>query len=314
VSDSAPAHISLPDLAVLRCQGADAVTFLHNQLSNDIAGLPASQACMAAYCSPKGRVLTTLVVWREPATDGDTCYALVKADCIQALAKRLSLFVLRAKVKISIAARAVQAAVAPALPDSPAPWSLWRTSTQLCIRAPGADATQQRIWCVALEDSTTSTLCTDKAVQGEPHAEAWRAADIAAGLPWIGAANQDLYLAQTLNLDLIGAINFTKGCYPGQEVVARSHYRGTIKRRMAYGTAALDAQAQAGMDVYKTGYTDPCGRIINAAHTDACHLLLEIQLADLPSADFRLGDPAGAAITLHALPYHIVPDQAVKGG
>ena len=68
-------------------------------------------------------------------------------------------------------------------------------------------------------------------------ADAWRAADLAAGIPWIGAATQDLFIPQTVNLELIQGVSFTKGCYPGQEVVARSHYRGTVKRRMAYGAS-----------------------------------------------------------------------------
>jgi folate-binding protein YgfZ len=124
------------------------------------------------------------------------------------------------------------------------------------------------------------------------------------------AATQDVFIPQTLNLDLIDGVSFTKGCYPGQEVVARSHYRGTVKRRMAYGTVnetpSQPAASLPGIDIFDANKPNsPCGRVINSAQAQQIHLLLEIQLSDLESADFRLGEVDGPAITLHALPYAI---------
>src|SRR5690606_20265238 len=113
-------------------------------------------------------------------------------------------------------------------------------------------------------------------------------------------------------LDLINGISFTKGCYPGQEVVARSHYRGTVKRRMAYGTAqvATDAvESLTGQDVFDANGTHPdtpTGRIINAAQDGVTtHLLIEVKLADMTNAAYRLCEPNGPAVTLEALPYDI---------
>jgi len=299
----ARARIALPDLAVVQFQGTDALAFLQGQLSNDVLSMPPTEARLAAWCSAKGRVLATLVVWRAPSEAGDVCYALVAADVADALVKRLSLFVLRAKVTIRVVARRVAGEIAPAAQDGNAPpWTVSNDGQDTCIQAPSADPAQRRAWRIG--------PVLDGDVDGDVDgAQAWRAADVAAGLPWIGAANQDLYIAQTLNLDLLGAISFTKGCFPGQEVVARSHYRGTLKRRMAYGVVAAHAQATIGMDVFKAGRPDaPCGRVINLADqrsTGLRHLLLEVQLADLPDADFRLGAADGAAVTLRALPYAI---------
>jgi len=302
-----PAHTSLPDLAVLQCQGADAVAFLQGQLSNDIVNMPPTEARLAAYCSAKGRVLATLVAWREPEAAGDACYALVKADIADALVKRLSMFVLRAKVTIRVAARTVAGEVAARAQDAPPAWHVLRDDAYVRIQAPSANHEQCRRWRIGPITDAVATHPADATPAVDPHKQAWHAADVAAGLPWISAANQDLYIPQTLNLDRIGAISFIKGCFPGQEVVARSHYRGTLKRRMAYGTAAAHVQAAIGMDVFNAKGDDrPCGRIINLARMgQTWHLLLEVQLADLPDADFRLGGVDGVAVTPHALPYAI---------
>src|SRR5690606_1598918 len=133
----------------------------------------------------------------------------------------------------------------------------------------------------------------------------------------------DVFIPQTLNLDLIDGVSFSKGCYPGQEVVARSHYRGTVKRRMAYGVISaavdIDAATLPGSDTFDAqDPQNPVGRIINAAKTEAAnphadepamattvHVLMEVQLADLGRADFRLGSADGPVIELRALPYSI---------
>src|SRR5690606_761075 len=132
-------------------------------------------------------------------------------------------------------------------------------------------------------------------------------------LPWVQAATQDLFIPQTLNLDLLGGVNFSKGCYPGQEVVARSHYRGTVKRRMAHAVSeaysGTEAAALAGVDTFDGKQPDaPCGRIVNAAMdtNGALHVLMEVQLADLETADFRLGSPTGPALQVRGqTPYGV---------
>lgn len=318
---------SLADLSVIRVTGADAADFLHGQLTQDIAGIVLGHARLAGYCTPKGRLLATLIIWRDPVQTEDFL-ALVKADIAQALVKRLSMFVLRAKVKLVIEPHTILGVSQPANavaasspagveigaaqplvpPQQGAPWSVHSSSQGTWVVAPCADAESQRWWLVC---SPASPFTNDAATQ--PLA-AWQAADIAAGLPWIEAATQDLFIPQTLNLDLIEGVHFTKGCYPGQEVVARSHYRGTIKRRTAYGVAATEQSAPpaAGSDIFDASQPEsPCGRIVNAAaHGQQVYMLLEVHLAELDTAKYRLGSPEGAAIEIHALPYPIDSAQA----
>jgi len=297
--------IALDDLAVIDITGADAASFLHGQLTHDILGLSAGQARLAGYCTPKGRLLATLVVWLDPA-DPQQLHALVRQDIAASLVKRLSMYVLRAKARLQLASQAASgvlieadgaAASEAALPARPQPWSVHVQGQDTWIAAPHAAGAPDRWWRIGAAGSPDQTA-----------AAAWAAADIAAGLPWITAPTQDMFIPQTLNLELIDAVSFTKGCYPGQEIVARSHYRGTIKRRMAYGTVGSDAlQAPAGGDIYNARQPDtPCGRTINAAAAQGqTHILFEVQLADLATADYRLGSAAGPAITLQALPYAI---------
>lgn len=299
----------LDDLAVLRASGADAADFLHGQLTQDIAGLPPGRARLAAYCTPKGRVLATLIILRDPDNE-ESLLALVKADIAAPLVKRLSMFVLRAKAKlevsdlkvlgISTAPKNSDSTVSLTPPANGATWSVVKDAQGIWINAPAADASEQRWWLI--------TPGHDPAPASSSQQDAWKAADIEAGLPWIETATQDVFIPQTLNLDLIDGVNFTKGCYPGQEVVARSHYRGIVKRRMAYGVAdTTDEIPVAGTDIYDAERPEsPSGRVINAAaRAGQTHLLLEVHLSDMSTAQYRLGSAEGTPIALHPLPYAI---------
>lgn len=304
----------LNDLSVIEITGADAASFLHGQLTHDITGLKPESARLAGYCTAKGRLLGSLVVWRGVAAD--TLYALAKTDIAPALVKRLSMFVLRAKVKLSLTNMPVYGVALPQghaapgldglapsdLPAAAPAYTTLHSSAAAWVAAPSADPQISRWWLVQTSESP-------QALPTKADGSFWQAADIAAGLPWVVAATQDTFIPQTLNLDLIDGVSFTKGCYPGQEVVARSHYRGTVKRRMAYGmAAAAEPAAQlAGVDIYDAAKPDsPCGRVVNAAAAGgSIHLLLEIQLSDLDSADFRLATADGARIAIQALPYAI---------
>jgi len=300
--------VALPDLSLISFSGADAATFLQGQLSNDINAVSPAQAQLAGYCTAKGRLLATMVLWAEPEASG--YLALVKSDIADALIKRLSMFVLRAKViikkeDVTIAGiRGDSAVSAPAL-------SVLQQDDSSWILAPSADASSSRWWRVSPIDSQA-----EGAEDAENYQSAWQALDIQAGLPWITQAVQDLFIPQTLNLDLIGGISFTKGCYPGQEVVARSHYRGTIKRRMACGqteaTLVQESQIQAGTDIFDALNPDnPCGRVINTANDNQgkTWFLLEVQLADLATANFRLGTANGPEIAITPLPYELSPQE-----
>lgn len=318
--------IPLTDLAVISLTGPDATSFLHSQLTQDITALDADRAALAGYCTARGRLLATMIVVRQGPEQDDGWLLMTKADCALAFAQRLRMFVLRAKVDVTIqentpigvrtlpdaapndGATALTPDGAPlVLPENAAPYALTRQAGLIWINTPGpAQARQARWWLLNLPG--TDIFATDADLQ------AWQADDIAAGLPWVQAATQEMFIPQTLNMDLINGVSFTKGCYPGQEVVARSHYRGTIKRRMAYvqGAAAGSQSAQelVGVDTFDANKPGrPCGRVINAAVVnDHLHALIEVQLADLDSADFRLGSDDGLAVVVETLPYDILSD------
>lgn len=313
----------LDDFLVFAASGADALAFLHGQLTQDVTGLPQDAARLAGYCTAKGRLLATLVMWRGAANGSDDApqlYGMVRQDLAQALLKRLSMFVLRAKAKLAatplhvagVSASAPEAATleAAAGPLPRAPWQRADLPSGTWIAAPSADA-RLRWWWIASDEQLDQAAALAGALGLAPAAQ-WHAADLAAGIPWITAATQDVFIPQTVNLDLIQGVSFTKGCYPGQEVVARSHYRGTVKRRMAFGTitdAAIQAPALAGVDVYDaTQPGEPTGRVVDAAgEQGVVSVLFETTLAALPEGDLRLGAADGPRISAAPLPYSITP-------
>lgn len=320
--------IPLTDLAVIRLTGPDASSFLQSQLTQDVAALGPDRAALAGYCTARGRLLATMVAVQAGMDPADGYLLLTKADCALAFDQRLRMFVLRAKVEVTIdenppvgvltlTDRVGQSGGSTSLtPDGPPlvlpqaadRYTVVRQDDLIWIRTPDqADATGARWWLL-------NTPATDPAAASDVALQDWQVGDIAAGLPWVQAATQETFIPQTLNMDLIGGISFTKGCYPGQEVVARSHYRGTIKRRMAYaqGPAAdvESPQELVGVDTFDANNPGrPCGRVINAALAgDRLHVLIEVQLGDLDGAAFRLGADDGPAVDITALPYDILAD------
>jgi len=198
-------------LGVLAFRGPDAVRFLQGQLSADIEKLPVGASTLAGLHNPQGRVVALLAV---ALTASDELLAVLPAELAAAVAQRLRKYVLRAKLKIeevgdALAVVGIAAAVAgstsPALPSIE-----WGTRRLLLVPAQRRD----------------EFSCADAA------AARWQAADVAEGLPQVYAVTSEAFVAQMLNLDLLGAIAFDKGCYTGQEVIARSHYRGRVKRRL----------------------------------------------------------------------------------
>ncbi|MER1967181.1 folate-binding protein [Castellaniella sp. GW247-6E4] len=286
---SRPACSRLDDLAILALEGPDAEAFLHSQITNAVQGLPDDHARLAAYCSAQGRMLVNLVVWRA----GPEAFRLMLArDLAETVARRLSMFVLRAKVRIW-REDGLHVHGCTDSDDAPvmAPWMRCQDADGDWIAAPSHDA-RARAWRVS-----------DRPLSVDPDGGAWHAADLAAGLPWIRAATQDLFLPTALDMDLNGGIDFGKGCYPGQEVIARAHYRGAVKRRMAYGTATWPEGhplPQPGDDLFEAGGGErPVGRVIDLARVaDTVHAAVEITLSDWPATRYALASPGGPALSL----------------
>ncbi|KVF25362.1 folate-binding protein [Burkholderia vietnamiensis] len=310
--DAPAACMPLAQFGVIDVAGDDAATFLHGQLTNDIEHLDAASARVAGYCSPKGRLLASFLAWRE----GHGVRLLVSKDVQAAVQKRLSMFVLRAKAKLSDASDAVAvvgfsgdvrdalSGVFDALPDGvhmkvdgPA---------GVLIRVPDAAGRQRYLWIGprAEVDARIAALAGTLPVVSPA---VWDWLDVRAGEPRITQPVVEQFVPQMVNFDVIGAVNFRKGCYPGQEVVARSQYRGTIKRRTALAHVAGETDSvHAGVELFHSDDPgQPCGMIVNAAAAPAggVDALVEIKLAALDSGTVHVGAADGPALAFDALPY-----------
>lgn len=310
--DAPAACMPLAQFGVIDVAGDDAATFLHGQLTNDIEHLDAASARVAGYCSPKGRLLASFLAWRE----GHGVRLLVSKDVQAAVQKRLSMFVLRAKAKLSDASDAVAvvgfsgdvrdalSGVFDALPDGvhvkvdgPA---------GVLIRVPDAAGRKRYLWIGprAEVDARIAALAGTLPVVSPA---VWDWLDVRAGEPRITQPVVEQFVPQMVNFDVIGAVNFRKGCYPGQEVVARSQYRGTIKRRTALAHVAGETDSvRAGVELFHSDDPgQPCGMIVNAAAAPAggVDALVEIKLAALDSGTVHVGAAGGPALAFDALPY-----------
>ncbi|MDR0576029.1 MAG: folate-binding protein [Candidatus Accumulibacter sp.] len=271
----------LTRLALIECAGPDAQTFLHNQLTSDVNHLAESAAQHAAWCSPKGRMLASFVLFRR----GADYLALLSDDLAEFILERLRIYVLRSKVTladrradcgiIGVSGPRAAAALQNAGLEAPsaalatagfADGSVIRLDERRYIVAAAADAAA-RLW---------RELSAAAAPAGAP---VWQWLDVAAGVPWIAEATREAFVPQMTGLDRIGGVSFHKGCYPGQEIVARARYLGKVKRHLYRVHAA--GPVAAGAAVFPAGAPDqPCGQIAAAAAApgggyDALAVILE---------------------------------------
>jgi hypothetical protein len=301
------------DLGLIGISGEDAASFLHNQLTNDVEHLGTSEARLAGYCTPKGRLQATFLMWR----DAESIYLQLPRAIQAPLQKRLTMFVLRAKAKLrdatdeparlavlglggAAAADALRAR-ANALPD--APYGKVDGEAGTVIRLADAFGQPRYLW-LTTADAAIAALSTWQDTLALGGNAAWQLASIHAGVPQIGPGTQEQFVPQMVNYELLGGVNFKKGCYPGQEIVARSQYLGKLKRRTALATLP-DAAARPGDEVYSVADPDqPSGMIVNAAPNGAggADALVEIKLAAL-DGDVRHGSAGGAKLDFLPLPY-----------
>src|SRR5205814_1940808 len=294
--------VPLASWGVIRARGADAASFLHGQLTNDFTGLGTSQARLAGYCSAKGRLLASFIAWK--GDDGDILLAC-HASVLPATLKRLSMFVLRAQCKLSDASAEVPllglaGAAAEAHIDGLSPWGKREVGGVHVVRLPDA-AGVPRAWVAGPHGiGDVPALAPDD----------WRWLEVQSGIPVIEAATAAHFVPQMLNFELVGGVNFQKGCYPGQEIVARAQYRGTVKRRMFLFD--VDAPAAAGQEVFHSADPgQPAGMVVNAAARpdgSGRSALVEIKLAALESGSVHLCAVDGPVMTRGELPYAVVLD------
>ena len=302
---------ALTDLSLIEVTGENAAEFLHNQLSNDVQHLDTRETRFAAYCSPKGRMLASFLFWKADAT----IYLQLSSTLQETIQKRLEMFVMRAKVKLH---NVTDEFVSIGLGGANAGKTLLHWFSQLpeivnakidsesgsLIRAADAFGHARYQWIIrrALLETIWSELEAKLSHVGNT---VWRRAEILAGIAHITKITQEQFVPQMVNFELIGGVNFKKGCYPGQEIVARSQYLGKLKRRMFIGEI-ISHDVQAGMEVFSTNDTSqPCGKVVNAEMQDSqSHLcLVEMKMADYEAGDIHLGTNLGPTIKFLPLPY-----------
>ena len=306
------AYMLLTQFGVIDANGDDAASFLHGQLTNDTQHLDAANARLAGYCSAKGRLLASFLSWRC----GETIRLLVSKDVQAAVQKRLTMFVLRAKAKLTDASgelamvglagdvRKALSGVFDALPDG-VHVKVDGPAGSL-IRVPDALGKLRFLWVgpkaeveARLPELVGKLTCVSPAV--------WDWLDIRAGEPRITQPVVEQFVPQMVNFDVLGGVNFRKGCYPGQEVVARSQYRGTIKRRTSLANVAGELDTvRPGAELFHTDDPgQPCGMVVNAASAPdgGVDILVEVKLVALETGSIHLGAADGPALQFLPLPY-----------
>jgi folate-binding protein YgfZ len=305
---------SVTDQGLITLTGEESAGFLHNQLTNDVEHLGQDEVRLAGYCTPKGRLQATFLMWRDEAS----IYLQLAREIQPPLQKRLCMFVLRSKTKLADATEATSCQVVLGLGGGMAeavlqtwfdalptrPYSKVDHPLGTLLRLGDAFGAPRYLWLTSAEtaDSIAPVLADKLSVGGN---EAWRLAEIHAGVPQVTAATQEQFVPQMINLELLGGVNFKKGCYPGQEIVARSQYLGKLKRRTALARIA-DASARAGAEVFAASdASQPCGMVVNAAPNGqgGVDALVEMKLEALEQGAVRLGSADGVALEFLPMPY-----------
>ena len=259
----------LTHLGVIAARGPDTRRFLNGQLSQDLSTLADDRAVRAGLHTPQGRVLAILLVL--PQGNEDLLLVLPRERIASTLAL-LQRYVLRAKVKLS---------------DDSALWSIeggWPPNPSGDSGSIWSYATDGRWLRVVRRDEPLADAQLADQQVAEPSLDAWQLADIHAGLPMITEATAGEFVAQMLNLDLLEAISFTKGCYTGQEVIARAHYRGRVKRRLQRFDSSMVASGELAPAASITLHDGRNAQVVQAAKNDAGGTeFLAVTTFDLPS-------------------------------
>ena len=313
------AYMPLSQFGLIEVDGADAASFLHNLLTNDIQTLTIGEARLAGLCTPKGRLLASFLVWHDPKT----IRLMISADILAPIQKRLTLFVVRSKAKLSdISAQTsligltgkIADALLPlfgSLPEQPYSVIHGGPDAELgtLLRLPDAAGVARYVWAAPIAVFEQHRPALQALTQAS--AEVWDWLAIQAGEPRISAATQEKFVPQMINFEAIGGVNFKKGCYPGQEIVARSQYLGTVKRRAMIAHASDDLALAAGSEVlHSDDPGQPCGTVINTAPAPGGgnDYLIELKLNALSDGSVHLAAADGPVLAFSTLPYAL-PDK-----
>ena len=294
----------LAHLGVIKVEGVEAAKFLHGQLTQDFELLSLSEARLAAFCSAKGRMQASFYGLKRNPTE---ILLICNRDVLAPALKRLSMFVMRAKAKLSDVSQefalyglAGDAIDLLAAKDS----SVWSRvdigSANIMVLYP-ADGIRRALWVAPASDAPPAGQALS--------AEEWSWGEVRSGVVLINAPVVEAFVPQMLNYESVGGVNFKKGCYPGQEVVARSQFRGTLKRR-AY-LVHSDVPMTAGQEVFQSADVEQaCGTVVQGAASPlgGFDALVSMQVSAFEAGDLHLGAATGPALSASAPPYPLLSD------
>ena len=311
----------LEHLGIIRVTGADAASFLQGQLTNDVQLQKLEESRLAAFCNAKGRMQASFIVYKRPAVDATQTtpdiYLICSRDILAPTLKRLSMFVMRAKAKLTdvsaeftIFGLTGNAILSIATEETNTPATvIFNTSTIIALHP--AMGQSRALYISPIDDPAPvgDVLST----------ELWNWGEVHAGIATITAPVVEAFVPQMLNYESVGGVNFKKGCYPGQEVVARSQFRGTLKRR-AYivqidASSDKDSQPIVGHEVFHESDSEqPCGTVVQVAANPSFYpnsgssAIVSMQVAAANGGKLTLGSASGANMTLLPLPYPLLED------
>jgi len=301
-------------LGVIRVSGDDAFDFLHGQFTNDLNLVNKETSQLSSYCNPKGRMLAIFRIIKKE----DDYFLLMRRDVIEVVLKKLTMFKLMAKVELidvsdELVVFGVSGANSVALlnknnihePEKPEQVTTQQNITAInlagenprtLIISPPEDAI--KIWQALTETCEQTSFKT------------WELIDIQNGIPQVTAETSEAFIPQMVNLELIGGVNFQKGCYPGQEIVARTHYLGKPNRRMYRINIDSEVCPKAGTNIFsKADGEQAVGKIVNAQNngSNSCDALAVLRTEKEESNDMHLENQEDTQIKIVALPYSLNP-------
>ena len=301
---------TLPDYGLINFSGDDAQAFLNAQLTSDVGALTLTRSQYSGYCTPKGRLLASFLLWRSE----QGFFLQLPAALREPVQKRLSMFILRSKVKardasaefarFGIAGSDAATKLKPLFGEIPsAAHEATHRDGVAILRLP-----VDRFEVVVPHEKATAIRESLAANAESAGPEYWDWLDIRAGIPVILPATQEEFVPQMVNFDAIGAVSFKKGCYPGQEIVARMHYLGRLKQRMVLAHVGGESAPQPGDRLYSADLGGQAsGTIVNAAASPAggYDVLAVAQLSSIATGAIHWNSQQGPMLELMPLPYGV---------
>lgn len=301
----------LSHTGLIEAYGDDVVAFLQGQLTNDVRQVSPTRSQLSAYCSPKGRMLAAFRIFQR----GETLYLSMPRTTVEPTLKRLRMFVLRAKVTLEDASDSLvrigfsgpqaegqlrdQLGAAPGAENETV-----QSGEYTAVRIPGPHPRFEIYGELEPMKKLWTALDVRAAPVGQQH---WHLLDVRAGVPVVYPETADAFVPQMANLQLLEGVSFKKGCYTGQEVVARMQYLGKLKRRMYRARVNVEECPPPGAPLFAAGSSSGqgVGKVVTCApHPDGgCELLAVVEIASREAGDVRLRDAEGPALEFLELPY-----------